>query len=210
MFGNVMKEIKMTVKEFIKKLRHRIWSKEEKLLLSTSRGSMCIKLPYEFKGECRKVTENNVTDCLMLEDKNYVEAYRDMLKHGDYGLYGYLNGDMVFREWAKLSGYLKCSKKHTIFFGGDKAFIHYVYCKPIARGNGFQTNATNKLIQDLKGKIFFATVKQDNYISLRNFYKSGLSIESLLIVKNRFGMRIREERILNEEQKHKLESSFLK
>lgn len=201
----------MAVINLFKRIGHRIWSTEKLLLLKRDRSNNEeIKIRYEFKGELRRVTEDNVADCLALEDAHYLDVYREMLKCGDYGLFGYLDGSIVYRQWVKLSGELKCSPTHTIFFERDNAFIHYVYCDSSARGNGFHINGIKSSMERIKGRTFYATVKKDNYVSLHNFYRAGFSIESLLIVKNRFGIRIREEKVFNQEQRKELESAFLK
>ena len=74
----------MTVFEFCKALRRRIWSDSEILLLVRPAGKPLDDTKRKpCPGEIRAVTEKDLSDCAAFEDAaRYVPVYREMLKRG--------------------------------------------------------------------------------------------------------------------------------
>ena len=96
----------MTVSEFCKALRRRLWSDSKILLLVRPAGKPLDDTKRKpCPGEIRAVTEKDLSDCAAFEDAaRYVPVYREMLKRGDLLHFGYLNGKCVYRHAAQCSG----------------------------------------------------------------------------------------------------------
>lgn len=192
----------MTTKEFFCRLRHRLWSTSQTLLLLRPANAPLPEQTWKpCPGEFRDVTEENINDCGQFENAvHYVPIYREMLKQGDVVHFGYLNGKCVFRHCMQRSGsfYEDGCLVHTL--GADEAFIHYVFCSPNARGLGFHTEGTRRFCEQLLAHSFYTCVKPDNFPSLHGFFLSGFQPYSLLTVKNRFLFRRLHEHILTPEE----------
>ena len=181
----------MTVFEFCKALRRRIWSDSEILLLVRPAGKPLDDTKRKpCPGEFRMVTEENIQDCADFEDAvKYVPIYRGMLESGDYGQYGYLNGNCVYREWLQRTGDLVFDGCKVRALRENECISHYVFCAPDARGKGFQAASGAHLISLFPEKVFYTMVLPEKPVSLKNYLQNGYEIRSLLTVKNRFFRR---------------------
>lgn len=96
----------MTISQILNRLRHRLWSTTEVLLLvRPANVPLLERVNKVCPGEFRAVTEENIQDCAQFEDaSHYVPVYREMLKRGDAVRFGYLDGNCVFRHCMQLSG----------------------------------------------------------------------------------------------------------
>lgn len=195
----------MTTKEFFRRLRHRLWSTSQTLLLLRPANAPLPEQTWKpCPGEFRDVTEENINDCGQFENAvHYVPIYWEMLKQGDVVHFGYLNGKCVFRHCMQRSGsvYEDGCLVHTL--GTDEAFIHYGYCAPEARGNSFHSESLRIFSVCNPELNIFAAVKPENYKSLIGVYRAGFQPYSLLTVKNRFLFRRLREHILTPEEARK-------
>lgn len=192
----------MTVSEFCKALRRRLWSDSKILLLVRPAGKPLDDAKRKpCPGEFRMVTEENIQDCAAFEDAaRYVPVYREMLARGDYGQYGYLGRNCVYREWLQQSGDLVFDGCKVRALLENECISHYVFCAPAARRNGFQSNGGARLVSLFPGKTFYTLVRPENSVSLKNFLRNGYEIQSLLTVKNRFFRRTLTEKVLSPEE----------
>lgn len=174
--------------EFFRWLEFRLWSERSILLLVRSAE----KQPEESlrkpcPGEFRPVTENNVIDCAAFENANRrVPIYREMLKRGDYGQYGYWNGVCVYREWLQMSGDVTFDGCIAFTLQENECSSQYVFCAPSARNNGFQAASGFHLAELFPQITFYTMVLPEKLNSLRNYWRCAFEIHSRITVKNRF------------------------
>lgn len=172
---------------YLQRILRRLWSNDKVLLLKKAEGIEKICTMKNFDGELREVSYETVTDCLNFESEKYVQIYREMIAAGDLVIFGYKDNKCVFRCCVQLSG--------DIVYGGCKVRnleakregnIHYVYCAPEYRGQGFHSACVNYCCEKYKDYALYTQVKEDNASSLIGFIRNGFEIKSILLVKNRF------------------------
>lgn len=181
----------MTISEFTTRFMHRLWSTNTILLLVRPIGKpLDDSFHKPCPGEFCPITAKNIEDCASFENaEHYVPIYREMLSNGDYGHYGYLDGECVFREWVQVSGTFCFEGCPVRLLSENQGYIHYAYCTPEARGNGFMTRGVFLLTQAYLDRQLFALVREDNLPSLKSLRRNGFEIYSKLTVKNRFFRR---------------------
>lgn len=191
----------MTLFEFYRAIRRRIWSNNSILLLVRSAGKPLHKEERPFLGEFCQITEQNIGDCATFESPSqYIPIYQKRLKRGDYGQYGYLNGTCVYREWIQQSGVILFDGCTVLELRDHECCSEYVFCAPSARGNGFQAASGAHLISLFPEWTFYTMVLPEKPISLMNYMRNGYEIHSLLTVKNRFFRRKLTEEVLSSEE----------
>lgn len=192
----------MKISEFITRLKFHMWSQRSILLLTRPAWKTLDKDKIKFcPGEFRLVDNNNLLDCLKFDDFTHIKTYKKMLKNGDSGQYGYLNGVCVYREWIQKSG--------DVIFDGCKVFALkdkegqscYNYCTPSARCNGFQSAGLAFQIKLYPEMTLYSMVLPENKVSLANFLNVGYEIQSIITVKNRIFFRSLKEEVLSMEEK---------
>ena len=198
----------MTVFEFCKALRRRIWSDSEILLLVRPAGKPLDDTRRKpCPGEIRAVTEKDLPDCAAFEDAaRYVPVYREMLRRGDVVHFGYLNGRCVFRHCMQMSGEITFSSCGIRRLGPHEGYVHYGFCAPQARGNGFHAESLYRFCHWEADFTVFAIVRENNSSSLKGCFRSGYEVRSLLTVKNRFFRRTLTEKVLSPEEARRYET----
>lgn len=192
----------MTVFEFCKALRRRIWSDSEILLLVRPAGKPLDDTKRKpCPGEIRAVTEKDLSDCAAFEDAaRYVPVYREMLKRGDLLHFGYLNGKCVYRHAAQCSGDITHDGCFVRRLQPHEIYTHHSYCAPEARGNGFQPESLRQMFLTFFDCTAYTLIEPQNKRSLVGAFRGGYEVRSLLTVKNRFFRRTLTEKVLSPEE----------
>jgi len=177
---------RLTPQEVWGRFREGLWSTDSILLLTRPAGPPGAEA-RPFAGELRIVTEKDLSDCAAFEDAaHYVPVYRDMLRRGDFVLFGYLDGACVFRHCLQLSGPFSFKGHPVRDLAPNEAYVHYGYCAPNARGNGFHQASLSRFPREFPTRTLYALVKEDNEKSLRGCFRTGYRPYSRLTAKSRF------------------------
>jgi hypothetical protein len=157
----------MNIKELWRKGKPYLFSSDTILLLKRPAGTAVPEV-NDCPAEFRRITLDNVEDCLGFEDAKYVEVYKQKIAAGDYGLYGYLDGKPVFRSWVKRSGFFSFKRAWKMEITKECAYFEYGYTLPEARGNHIHRKAKAIELEQHFEKDAFVLVKPDNKASLKN------------------------------------------
>lgn len=172
-------------------LRYNLWRTDSTLLLVRPQKA-ALESGSLFQGswpvEIHPVTEQNLRDCDQFHDcQHNSEIFSHLLQRGDLGYYGYLNDTCVSCLWVKRSGPISYAGAVARELSSEEALIHFVYVAPTARGKSIQAFLIRHAL-DVAGTPlnFYALVDSHNVPSLKNFLKTGFSVQSHVIVKHRF------------------------
>lgn len=186
-----IKKIFHKVYSRLKYYKERIYSTHSILLLVRPAKEFAAEMQHKpCPGEFRAVTEDNIHDCAAFEDADhYVPVYRSMLEKGDYVVFGYLNGVCVFRHAMQKSGDISFAHSTIRQLKENEAYVHYGFCAPEARGQGFHSESIYRFCKDNPSHTLYAMVEEKNIASLRGCVRNGFHIHSRLTVKYRFFRR---------------------
>lgn len=179
----------MRIVQKLKDIGKRLYADEKYYLLKRVHSEVIPQNKEPFKGYFEKVAIENVYDTIEFESESYTKAYLDMLKQGDYGVFGYLDNQCVYRKWYQMSGVIRLCGQNILSLKENEAYSKYDYCKPEARGNAFQYNSILFFVNEFPKYDLYTLVKVDNMISLHNVEKAGFCIISDIQLISRFGFR---------------------
>lgn len=132
-----------------------------------------------------RVCNDNITDSQLFESQRYTETYLKMLKHGDYGYFGYVNDHCRARCWGRVypDDYLLYGM--DMHMNREGLYIHYVKTAKNARQMGLGRECLSSLIADNCNRNLYVAVDLMNEPSI--FLHKGLGFKeaALLIVSMR-------------------------
>ena len=131
------------------------------------------------------VTEQNIADTQRFERKEYTAVYKRMLKHGDVGYFGYIDGKCACRLWGMVSPDEKRLYGIKLNPKGKEILVHYVETAADSRRKGIARECLTYLVHHFQGKEMCVFISIDNTASLRLHKKLGFTEKAILTVKKR-------------------------
>lgn len=129
-----------------------------------------------------KVTDKNVMDSQYFEAQKYAEIYKKMLKHGDIGYFGYINGICQARCWGRIQPEDYLVYGENMHMDRNGLYLHYVETAIGARRAGLAKECVSHLIADHYDKTIYVTVDIMNEPSIHLHKGLGFKETALLIV----------------------------
>lgn len=122
----------------------------------------------------KKVTLDNVCDVSHFQNISYVDIFREFLKIGDCGYYGYIDGKCIHRSWVKFNHqkvYLNQFFPYTL--KPNEAYIHYCETSIKARGRNVYQNVLSIIAIDNLDKKIIISADDKNFASVKAIKKVG-------------------------------------
>ena len=167
--------------------------------MSTFRSSTVLLFRHEQPLEpdpavdIRPVNESMLGDAREMESPSMIETFRQFLRQGDWGYFGYRNGRMAHRSWVQL-GPRRVPLWHRFVpheVHSGEALIHYCETAPAARGAGLYTAALRCIVRDLRAqsiKTIWISTTADNTASRRAIERAGFREHSRFRIRVWFGV----------------------
>jgi RimJ/RimL family protein N-acetyltransferase len=143
--------------------------------------------------DIRPVNESMLGDAREMESPSMIETFRQFLRQGDWGYFGYRDGRMAHRSWVQL-GPRRVPLWHRFVpheVRSGEALIHYCETTPTARGAGLYTAALKRIVRDLRAhsiETIWISTTADNAASRRAIEKAGFREHSRFQVRVLFGV----------------------
>jgi hypothetical protein len=148
--------------------------------------------------EIRPVTRERVADALDMESSERIEEFRGFLQRGDLGYYGYLDGKVVHRAWARM-GPVRVATYHSygpLNVESDSGYVHYCETAPSARGLGVYPAVLCAIVSDLHARgvreVTIATTLE-NSASRHGIEKAGFVESRRIELRILFGVAFRRD-----------------
>lgn len=132
-----------------------------------------------------RIYEDNIMDSQLFDSQRYVEIYSKMLKHGDYGYFGYVNNYCQARCWGRVhpNDYLIYGANMQMHHEG--LYIHYVKTAENARRLGLGRECLSSLIADNNNRHLYVAIDLMNEPSILLHKGLGFKETALIIVSMR-------------------------
>lgn len=131
------------------------------------------------------ITEENITDSQRFESKQYTEIYRRMLRHGDCGIYGYIDGKCACRCWGQIKPSEQYYFGEDLHMREDGIYIHYVETAKDSRRQGIAKECLTELIDRFHNKVIYVMVDMENDASMALHKGLGFQEIAVLYIRKR-------------------------
>lgn len=134
--------------------------------------------------EVRPITEENINDGLSFNSQKDIESFREFLKIGHKGYYGYYKGNCGIRTWIfKSEDRCIVGQNFSYVLPKDEAFAAWAKTNIEYRKKGLFTSALKFAILDNKDKVISAYVESKNIGSLKGTEKAGFeTLEKYILI----------------------------
>lgn len=177
----------MTITEFLKLFKKRLWSQCSILLLVRPGGK---PIPTDMQkpctGELRWATDEMLDDCLSFQTPEQVAQLKAILKSGSRVHLGYIDGNCVYRHMLRFQGPVDFDGCIVYQLGPNEMITERSFCAPSARGHHFQQKSLFEMFKAYPERTSYTEIRAENPASLLGALRCGYEIRSLLTVKNRF------------------------
>lgn len=135
--------------------------------------------------EIKEITFDNITDSRRFEDNNYADIYKKMLEHGDYGIFGYVDGICAFRCWGQKykDGFFLYGKK--IVLEDRSIYVHYVKTAADYRRKGLAKEGLSVLIEKFHDRNIYVLIDMTNKASIQ-LHKKCFGFEEIAVIHTKY------------------------
>lgn len=131
--------------------------------------------------EVKKVTWENIMDSQCFEPAYYVDVYTRFLEHGDYGVFGYIEGKCASRSWGRVHPTDIAISGINLELEAESIFIQYVETALEHRRKGLGRECLGELIAHFCMKKIYVLIDINNAASLR-LHKECFDFEEIAVV----------------------------